>query len=211
MGMFYDCRIFNQCINTWIPISGTEFSSMFNGCVALNQSFDGWNVSSGQSFNGMFTDCTALNQPFVGWVFTRALHVPNADNTIFSAMFRGCSNMTGTIGFYAPFLEDVYDLGQHFHMNVMYIEDHQETQLRVVNTYVRRQYLNAYQPMRDILPEDLSTQVASYLFPSDQADEFQHDLAQFVQTRRHHTHANRLIPSSTRVTKKRKLPVAEEW
>jgi len=89
VGMFSNCRVFNQNINSW-DITGTNNTvAMFSGCYRFNQPLNNWDLSNVTNANSMFNGCTDFNQDLSNW------DVSNITN--FSLIFRLASNFSSDI------------------------------------------------------------------------------------------------------------------
>lgn len=71
LSVFRGCEKFNQPLNLWDTSSVTDMESMFNGCVLFNQPLNTWNTSSVKDMYHMFYKCKNFNQPLNSWDISR--------------------------------------------------------------------------------------------------------------------------------------------
>ena len=89
VGMFSNCRVFNQNINSWDITGANNTVAMFSGCYRFNQPLNNWDMSNITNANTMFSGCTDFNQDLSNW------DVSNITN--FGSMFRLASNFSSDI------------------------------------------------------------------------------------------------------------------
>jgi len=56
-GMFGDCQVFNQRLDSWDVSRVTSMAQMFVGCKRLHQDLSSWNVSQVTDMQHMFLGC----------------------------------------------------------------------------------------------------------------------------------------------------------
>ena len=78
-GMFFNCKDFNEPLNSWDVSNVVNMNFMFKGCVNFNQPLDKWNVSNVKNMDGMFWGADKFNCDISNW------DVSNVEN--FSGMF----------------------------------------------------------------------------------------------------------------------------
>ncbi len=83
-GMFIECELFNEPLNSWNVSNVTDMSGMFYNCKKFNQSLHDWNVENVENMGSMFVNCCNFNQAIGTWNVSKV--------TDMHYMFRSCVN-----------------------------------------------------------------------------------------------------------------------
>lgn len=83
-GMFIECELFNEPLNSWNVSNVTNMSGMFYNCKKFNQSLHDWNVENVENMGSMFVNCCNFNQAIGNWNVSKVTDMHD--------MFRSCVN-----------------------------------------------------------------------------------------------------------------------
>lgn len=83
-GMFIECELFNEPLNSWNVSNVTNMSGMFYNCKKFNQSLHDWNVENVENMGSMFVNCCNFNQAIGTWNVSKVTDMHD--------MFRSCVN-----------------------------------------------------------------------------------------------------------------------